>query len=148
MQALTLPHARVTTQDAVRQSVTMSARLHLLARALLASTFVVVGLQRLASGLEALTGTAPPRATAGLALAALQVLLGALIVSGYRLRWTGGFAAVWLLGDAYWSHPFWLLDGPTFAAQLAHFFKNVAIAGGFLLLAFGPQPTRRNGSTP
>jgi putative oxidoreductase len=113
----------------------VSDTIRISARVLLASVFIVVGLQRLLSGLGALGGTAPPLATTMLVLSALEVVLGLLIVLAWRLKWFAALAALVLLADAYWSHPFWVVTGPAFAAQLLHFMKNISIVGGFLLLA-------------
>ncbi len=122
----------------------MADPVRVLARVLLASVLVVVGGQRLLSGLDALAGTAPPRAMIGLAVAAVHVLLGLTIVAGWRLKWTASAAAAALLAEGYLAHPFWLLSGPAFATHLADFMKNVAIAGGLLLLAAtAPRAERR-----
>ena len=56
------------------------------------------------------------------------------------LKWRRGFtrllavllAALLMLVDAAMSHPFWKLGGAAQSAQLLHFMKNIAIAGGFL----------------
>ena len=44
-------------------------------------------------------------------------------------------AAALLVADALLSHPFWSARATAFDGQLLHFMKNIALAGGFLLLA-------------
>ena len=102
----------------------------LLARALMASVFVVMGGWRL---LEAWQGATIPNGT--LIFSALELLLGLLLLSGWKLRWIAGVAALLMLADALMSHPFWTLQGAERGAQLLHFMKNTGFIGGLLLLA-------------
>lgn len=100
------------------------------ARALIASVFVVMGAWRLWAnwhGLAIANGT--------LVFSGVELLLGLLVLAGWKLRWTATLAALLLLADALLSHPFWSLQGAERGEQLLHFMKNVAIAGGFVLLA-------------
>src|SRR5690606_39273057 len=95
-----------------------------------ASVFLVMGGYRL---WQALHGV--PTANGTLVLSAGEVLLGLLLVASWRLRAVAWLAAVLLLADAAYSHPFWKLGGAAQSAQLLHFMKNVGVAGGFVLLA-------------
>ncbi|UHQ22060.1 DoxX family protein [Lysobacter sp. 5GHs7-4] len=109
------------------------------ARTLMASVFIVLGLYRL---LNAWSGVATPPAT--LAFSAVELVLGLLIASGWKLRWTAGLAALLMTVDAAMSHPFWSLAGAERGAQLLHFMKNVGLIGGLLLLiAHAGHPPRR-----
>ena len=51
------------------------------------------------------------------------------------LRWTALAAVALLVIDAVLSHPFWAMRAGARDVQLLHFMKNIAIAGGFLLLS-------------
>ena len=42
--------------------------------------------------------------------------------------------ALFTLATAFTAHAFWSADAAQFAGQLNNFLKNVAMAGGFLLL--------------
>lgn len=109
------------------------------ARTLIASVFIVMGLYRL---LTAWGGTVTPTAT--LIFSAVELVLGLLIASGWKLRWTAGLAALLMVADAAMSHPFWSLAGAERGAQLLHFMKNVGMIGGLLLLiAHAGHPPRR-----
>ena len=103
---------------------------YLLSRLLLASVFVVMGGYRLWA---AYNGAATPGST--LVFSSAELVLGLLIASGWRLRWTAALAAVLMLADAAMSHPFWSLAEPERGAQLLHFMKNMGLVGGLLLLA-------------
>ena len=109
------------------------------ARTLIASVFIVMGLYRL---LSAWGGAATP--VASLVFSAVELVLGLLIASGWKLRWTAGLAAALMAADALMSHPFWSLAGAERGAQLLHFMKNVGMIGGLLLLmAHAGHPPRR-----
>lgn len=101
-----------------------------LARALMASVFVVMGGWRL---LAAWQGATIPNGT--LVFSALELALGLVLASGWRLAWVAALAALLMLVDAIGSHPFWSATGAERGAQLLHFMKNVGFIGGLLLLA-------------
>ena len=120
--------------------------LPLLARILLAAIFIVYGIGKL----TAFNGTAAYIASKGLpvpqVLAALTILLevggGILIVVGFYTRWVALIFAIFCVATAIIFHQFWGLPDPKTAALMkTMFFKNIAIAGGFLALAyFGAGP--------
>ncbi len=101
-----------------------------LARVLMASVFVVMGGWRL---LSAWQGAAIPNGT--LVFSALELVLGLVVASGWKLAWTAALAALLMLADAIGSHPFWSVAGAERGAQLLHFMKNIGFIGGLLLLA-------------
>jgi len=110
----------------------------MLGRWLIASVFVVMGAWRLLAashGAQVANGT--------LVFSGVELLLGLLVASGWRLRWTASLGALLLLGDAVLSHPFWSLPEPDHSTQLLHFMKNIAIVGGLVLLAAGAGHERR-----
>lgn len=109
-----------------------------LGRLLMASVFVVMGGWRLwaaAQGVAISNGT--------LVFSALELLLGVLLASGWKLRWVAALAALLMLVDALASHPFWSLHGAERGAQLLHFMKNIGFIGGLLLLAVTPGTRTR-----
>lgn len=111
---------------------------HILARALLASVFVVMGGYRLwqaYQGVHIANGT--------LLFSAAELALGLAIASGWRVRAMALLAALLMLVDAAMSHRFWLLRGTEQGAQLLHFMKNMGLVGGLLLLAGSSSGKRR-----
>ena len=109
-----------------------------LARLLLASVFIVMGGWRL---WQAYQGASFSGAT--LSFSAAELVLGLLVAAGWKLRLVALASAALLVADAVLSHPFWALGEPARSAQMLHFMKNVAIVGGFLLLALTAPARRR-----
>jgi len=110
-----------------------------LARVLMASVFMVMGGWRLWSASQGAT-----IANGTLIFSGLELILGLLVLSGWKLRWTAALAALLMLADALMSHPFWTLQGAERGAQLLHFMKNIGFIGGLLLLSLtAPQRGRR-----
>jgi putative oxidoreductase len=101
-------------------------------RTLLASLFVISGLGKLA----AYAGTAGYMASVGVPGAllplviALEVLGGLAIVAGYRTRIVASLLAVFSIISAVLFH-----SNLGDQIQQIMFLKNIAIAGGFILLA-------------
>ena len=109
-----------------------------LARVLMASVFVVMGGWRLIAGWQ---GASIANGT--LIFSGLELVLGLLLLSGWKLRWTAALAALLMLADALMSHPFWTLHGAALDAQLLHFMKNIGFIGGLVLLSLGSGQHRR-----
>lgn len=65
-----------------------------------------------------------------------------LFVLGWRVREIGIAMAIYTIATGLVAHQFWVADAASYGNQLNNFFKNVSIAGGFLLAAM--WPTRRN----
>jgi putative oxidoreductase len=62
---------------------------------------------------------------------------GAMVILGFWVDLAALALAANVLAFAYWMHDFWKLDDPMERTnQMAHFFKNVQIAGGALILFF------------
>lgn len=100
------------------------------ARWALASPFVVLGGWRIWGALNG-----APLSNVALLISVCELLLGVLILAGWQLRWTALAAVALLVVDAVLSHPFWAVRAGARDVQLLHFMKNIAIAGGFLLLS-------------
>ncbi|SEK01601.1 DoxX family protein [Paraburkholderia diazotrophica] len=111
----------------------------LLARLMLAALFLWGGVMKLigyagfvgylhAKGVP-LVQIAAPVATA------VEVLGGIFLVVGFKIRALGLFMAVYTMATAILGHDFWnITDAAVQRDMVIHFWKNVGIAGGFLLL--------------
>ena len=77
-----------------------------------------------------------PYAQVGAAIAVAIELLGSLaLVFGVRIRAVGFGMALYAVATAIVGHDFWNVTDAALQEDMAvHFWKNVAIAGGFLLL--------------
>lgn len=66
---------------------------------------------------------------------AVEVLGGVLLVVGFLIRPLGLVMAVYTLATAVVGHDFWnVADAALQHDMVIHFWKNVGLAGGFLLL--------------
>lgn len=66
---------------------------------------------------------------------AVEVLGGLLLVIGLKVRPLALFMAVYTVAAAVLGHDFWNIVDPAVQHDMViHFWKNVGIAGGFLLL--------------
>ena len=126
----------------------IDTRVFLSARLLMATIFVLAGVRKAL----AFAGTAGYFAKLGLpmpeAVTALVILIevggGLLLVTGWQLKPVALAMAVFTLATAFIGHAFWAVPPEQFGAQLNNFMKNVAMVGGFVLLAgtagFGLKP--------
>lgn len=123
MTTLATPHATPST---------LRSAADFIGRSLLASLFVISGLGKLA----AYAGTAGYMESVGVPGAllplviALEVLGGLAIVAGYRTRIVAGLLAAFSIASAVLFH-----NNLGDQVQQIMFLKNIAIAGGFILLA-------------
>ncbi len=66
---------------------------------------------------------------------AIELLGGIALVFGVRTRTVALFMAVYTVVTAVFGHDFWnVTDAALQQDTVVHFWKNIAIAGGFLLL--------------
>jgi putative oxidoreductase len=111
----------------------------LIARLLLALMFVLAGASKIAD----LGGTAGYIASKGLPLpmllafgtAALELLGGLAIIVGIQARIAAGALAAFTLLATLLFHNFWALPADQQLVQQLMFMKNLAVAGGLLLLS-------------
>ncbi len=117
--------------------------LALLSRILLAVLFVTSGYGKI-GGFD---GTVGYIASKGLPLAVLGAIIaiavefggGLAIVAGFFTRPVALVMAIFTIVAAVFFHAFWSAPADQVMNATIHFWKNVSIAGGFLLLAaFGP----------
>ena len=115
----------------------------LVARILLAILFIKAGWGKI-GGFE---GTAGYMASKGLpmpqVLLVLTILIelggGILLAVGWKARWAALAIAAFVVPATLLFHQFWGIPADQVMNQSNHFFKNVSIIGGMLMVfAFGP----------
>ena len=132
------------TKAAGREAAGSDAVL-LIGRVLLAAIYLYGGYQKL-MGLDGFAGYL---ASEGLAVGAYPIALlaacteffGSLcVLVGFGTRYVALLMALFTVVAALIGHRFWEVSDPAmYVDQMNHFMKNVAIAGGFLILyAAGP----------
>ncbi|MBL6077666.1 DoxX family protein [Belnapia sp. T18] len=68
-----------------------------------------------------------------------ETLLPLLIILGLWTRWAAFGLILYTLGTSAIAHRFWEFEGPAQMGQIFSFFKNLAMCGGLLMLAWiGP----------
>lgn len=122
---------------------TLQNPLALIGRIVLALLFITSGFSKIA-GFE---GTAGYIASKGLpmasVIAALTILVelggGLAIAFGFLTRWAALALAIFSVLAGLIFHPYWAVPADQVMNMQINFWKNVSIAGGFLMLvAFGP----------
>ena len=115
----------------------------LIGRILLAAIFIQTGFQKITD----FAGTFAFTASAGLPLPEVAVALaiaielggGLLLLVGYRARLAALAIAVFCLVAAFVFHRYWSLPADKQLLDYVFFWKDLAIAGGMLVVfAFGP----------
>jgi putative oxidoreductase len=106
-------------------------------RLLMSIIFILAGLQKLGTAGDTVAYMAshglPAPALAAAVAIVVECVGGALLLAGYQIRRVGLVLAIWCVVTGAIGHSH--LADPN---QMAHFLKNLAMAGGFLLLvAFG-----------
>ncbi|ESY40124.1 DoxX family protein [Mesorhizobium sp. RSR380A] len=106
----------------------------LLGRILLAAIFLLSGFGKL----TAISGTAgyfgamglPVPTITAIVVGLIELLGGLAVLVGFQTRIAAWVLAVFTIASAFVAHTAWADQN-----QMIHFLKNVAITGGFLLLA-------------
>jgi putative oxidoreductase len=115
--------------------------IHVVGRVFFCTCFIVGGLSQLmsleeTSALAASRGVPAPK-PATVVGGLVFVLGGILVLLGWRRFIGAGLLAVLAFATAVLMHPFWKETEPaTRKNEMAHFMKDVALAGGALLIAF------------
>ncbi|MBK6615693.1 DoxX family protein [Ottowia sp.] len=117
----------------------MQNPLALIGRLLLAYLFIPAGLGKISgfagtAGYIASKGLPMPEVGAVLAILA-ELGCGILLLIGFKTRWAALALAVFTLAAAFFFHNYWAVPAEQVMAQRINFNKNLAIAGGLLLLA-------------
>ena len=117
--------------------------LALIGRILLALIFVTSGFSKIAG----FDGTVGYIASKGLPMASIAAVIaivielggGLAVVFGFLTRWAALALAVFSVVAAFIFHAYWGVPAEQVMMQQINFWKNISIAGGFLVLAaFGP----------
>jgi putative oxidoreductase len=115
-----------------------NAILMLVGRILLAAVFIPAGLMKF-SGIEGLAGyigsVGLPAATLlAWAAAIFEVVAGVAILVGFQTKWASLALAAFCVFTGLVFH-YGAAAGDTTGMQMIMFFKNIGLAGGFLVLA-------------
>ncbi len=117
----------------------------LIGRFLFSLPFVLFGLNHLMK-LDAMSGYAAskgvPAATFVTIVTGLLIIAGGLsVMLGYKARIGAWLLVVFLVPTAFIMHNFWGVEEAMAQNEMAHFFKDLALAGGALLIThFGSGP--------
>lgn len=119
------------------------------ARILMALVFLVAGTRKLLAWSATVAyfdklGIPLPEVALALTIA-LEIAGGVALVAGWKLRPVALAMGAFTLASALIAHAFWAADPAQFNGQLLSFLKNMAIAGGFLLLASVAGSQARHG---
>jgi len=127
----------------------MSDALNLISRILLSAVFIVYGYLAFADlkawvnfnqpalkrFFDIVAGGMAPPTWFGYVIATIQLVGGLAILVGFRTRWVAYAFVAYLILVEFFAHNFWDMQGAARGSNMAHFYKNLAIMGGFLLLA-------------
>lgn len=123
----------------------MNAPVVVLARVLLAAMFVAAGISKFGN----LAGTAAYITSGGLPMgsvlaplvAALELVGGLALIIGFQARWAALALALFTFAATFGFHQFWAVPAEQAFVQQLLFMKNLAVAGGLLLVfSFGAGP--------
>jgi putative oxidoreductase len=111
----------------------------LLGRFLISAVFLFSGINKIAS-FSMMTGFAtakgmPLPAVAIAGAAAIEILCGLAVLTGFQAKISAWILFVYLIPTTIIFHNFWTLQGADKIDAEAHFMKNLAIMGGLLLLS-------------
>lgn len=115
----------------------------LIARIAVVALFIIFGVPKMTG----FSGTVEYMAAVGAPLPMLstiiavvmEVLVAILIVLGFFTRPLAVIFLLYTLGTAVIGHHYWNMTGADVAPNMINFYKNISIAGAFLLLALaGP----------
>ncbi|NML35245.1 DoxX family protein [Paraburkholderia antibiotica] len=110
----------------------------LISRVLMMVLFMLFGWNKLVgfSGTVAYMDSlgAPVPAFAAVVAVVMELVVGIAIVLGFYTRPLAFILALYTLGTAFIGHHFWSMAGAEQHNNMIHFYKNVSIFGGLLLL--------------
>ena len=115
-------------------------------RVLFSLPFIMFGLNHLMK-LDAMSGYAAskgvPAASLTVIVTGIMIIAGGLsVMLGYKAKLGAWLLVVFLVPTAFIMHGFWGIEDAMMAQnEMAHFFKDLALAGGALLITqFGSGP--------
>jgi putative oxidoreductase len=111
-------------------------------RVLLAVIFLISGFGKV-MGFDGTVGYIGTKLPMPQVVAVLTIVVelggGILLAIGYKARWAALALAIFTLAAAILFHNFWAVEAAQKMNQQINFLKNLAIAGGMLMVfAFGP----------
>lgn len=115
----------------------------LIARIAIMVLFIIFGFPKMTG----FSGTVQYMASSGVPLPTLSAIVAIimevpaaiLIVLGFFTRPLALLFVLYTLGTAVLGHPYWTMSGDAVVPNMINFYKNISIAGGFILLAItGP----------
>jgi putative oxidoreductase len=111
----------------------------LIARIALILLFIIFGLPKISgfSGtVEYMAHLGTPLPTLAAAIAVfMEVVAAILVIIGFFTRPLAILFVFYTLGTAIIGHHYWNMTGDAVMPNMINFYKNISIAGGFLLLA-------------
>jgi Predicted membrane protein len=115
----------------------------LIARIALVALFIIFGYPKLLGfngTVQYMASSGAPMPTLSAIIAILmEVPAAILIVLGFFTRPLAVLFVLYTLGTAVIGHHYWNMSGDAVVPNMINFYKNVSIAGGFILLAItGP----------
>lgn len=118
---------------------TLQNPLALIGRLLLAWLFLPAGISKI-SGFAGTVGYAAsaglPMPEVGTAVGLVVEIVGGLaLIVGFGTRWAALVLALFTLVASFFFHNYWALPADKQMMQYLMFYKNVAVAGGLLVLA-------------
>jgi len=121
------------------QTAALNPLVPLIARLAISALFLVAGLRKAMAfagtvGYFTKLGFPMPEAMAVLAIV-IEIGGGILLIAGFKTRWAALALLVLTLVATFAAHRFWEVDAAQYGNQLNHFLKNIAIAGGLMMLA-------------
>lgn len=128
--------------------------LHLVGRIFFGMIFIFNGLNHFMR-LDMLTDYAAskgvPAPSVAVIITGLLILLGGLaVIFGYQRRFGLWMLIIFLIPVALIMHNFWAVPAEQQMAEMPHFFKNMALAGGAMMLLLNldrPWPYSLGGSS-
>jgi putative oxidoreductase len=135
--------ATASTYAAPASTAAAQDTLALIGRVLIALLFIPAGFGKLtgfagAVGYIASAGLPLPQLGAAIAIV-VELGLGIMLLVGFKSRLAAIVIAVFTVAAAIFFHNYWAMPADKAYVNQLMFFKNLAIAGGLLLIAaFGP----------
>lgn len=117
----------------------------LLGRILYGGTLALMGtnhFMRFSTMVEFAASKGIPFPAVSIAVSGLVLVGGGLMVAtGFRPKLGATALVLFLLAAAVLVHNFWMIEDPAMARQqMTHFLKNLALAGGGLMVLYIPGP--------
>jgi putative oxidoreductase len=111
----------------------------LIGRCLVAVPFLVFGFTKIEQfhGIVGMMGSMkiPAPTVATVIIIIIEVLGGICLVLGFRARFWAWLMFLYLIPVTFMVHNYWTYAAPQRADEIVHFYKNIGIMGGLLMIA-------------